>query len=181
MGGLAMITKSQEAEEHAVERVADMMCLAARTAPKAKGVDNLVTMIINGKEKDQVSAEMRRIAQESGMQFFERDANCVDKSALVVLLGQKVTPTGVKPCGYCSYADCADCLKGTGMCAISIGDLGIAVGSAANTAGLHHADNRVMFSIGKAALNIGLFEEKVKIAYGIPLSVSGKSPFFDRG
>jgi uncharacterized ferredoxin-like protein len=38
-----------------------------------------------------------------------------------------------------------------------------------------------MFSIGKAALNIGIFEEEVKIAYGIPLSISGKSPFFDRG
>ena len=87
-----MITNSREIEERAVERIADMMCVAARTAPKAKGVDNLVTLIVNGQEKAQLSAEMRRIAQESGMQFFERDANCIDKAPLVVLLGQKVTP-----------------------------------------------------------------------------------------
>lgn len=176
-----MIVTGREAEERAVERIADMMCLAARTAPKARGIDNLVTLIIKGEEKEKISAEMRRIAQESGSQFFDRDGGCVDKSIVVVLFGQRVAPAGVKPCGYCGYADCAECLQGTGMCAISTGDLGIAVSSAANTAGLHHADNRIMFSIGKAAIHIGLFDKAVRIAYGIPLSASGKSPFFDRG
>lgn len=175
-----MIITSQEVEERTVERIADLMCVAARTAPKGKGVDNLVTLIVNGQEKEKLAVEMRRIAQESGMAFFERDANCLDKSAVVVLLGQKVKPMGVKPCGFCGYADCAACGKGTGMCAISIGDLGIAIGSAANSAGFYHADNRVMFSVGKAALNIGLFDGEVKVAYGIPLSITGKSPFFDR-
>ena len=52
-----------------------MMCVAARMAPKAKGVDNLVTLIVNGQEKEQLSAEVRRIAQEAGMQFSDRDAN----------------------------------------------------------------------------------------------------------
>jgi uncharacterized ferredoxin-like protein len=175
-----MIINSQEVEARTVERIADLMCVAARTAPKARGVDNLVTLIVNGQDKDHLSAEMRRIAQESGSQFFERDANCIDKVALVVLLGQKVKPIGVKPCGFCGYADCGECAQGTGMCAISIGDLGIALGSAVNSAALYHADNRVMFSIGKAAINIGLLGEEVKAAYGIPLSITGKSPFFDR-
>jgi len=175
-----MITTSKEIEDRAVEQIADMMCVAARTAPKARGVDNLETAIVNGKVKDQLAAEMRRIAQESGMQFFERDANCIDKAPLVVLLCQKVKPIGVKPCGFCGYADCGECAQGSGICAISTGDLGIAVGSAVNTAALYHADNRVMFSIGKAAINIGLFDEEVKICYGIPLSITGKSPFFDR-
>jgi uncharacterized ferredoxin-like protein len=175
-----MITTSQEIEERAVEQIADMMCVAARTAPKARGVDNLETAIVSGKVKDQLAEEMRKIAKESGMQFFERDANCIDKAPLVVLLGQKVKPIGVKPCGYCGYADCGECAQGTGICAISTGDLGIAIGSAVNTAALYHADNRVMFSIGRAAVNIGLLGDEVKIAYGIPLSITGKSPFFDR-
>ena len=65
---------------------------------------------------------------------------------------------------------------------MSIGDLGIAIGSAVSVAAAHHVDNRVMFSAGKAALNLKLFDDsQVCIAYGIPLSVSGKSPFFDRG
>jgi uncharacterized ferredoxin-like protein len=80
-----MITKSQEIEERTVERVADLMCVAARTAPKGRGVDHLVTMTVKAREKDQLAEEMRKIAKESGAQFFERDANCVDKAAPVVL------------------------------------------------------------------------------------------------
>ena len=54
--------------------------------------------------------------------------------------------------------------------------------TAVSVAASHHVDNRIMFSAGKAALNLNLFDDnQVKIAYGIPLSVSGKSPFFDRG
>ncbi|MEG2083264.1 MAG: ferredoxin domain-containing protein, partial [Oscillospiraceae bacterium] len=43
-----------------------------------------------------------------------------------------------------------------------------------------HVDNRIMFSAGRAALEMGLFEKKIKIIMAIPLSVTGKSPFFDR-
>lgn len=175
-----MITQSREIEERTVERVADLMCVAARTAPKGRGIDNLVTMTVKARDKDMIAEEMRRIAKIHQMAFFERDAACVDKAALVVLLGQKVKPMGVSPCGYCGWADCAENAKNDGLCAISIGDLGIAIGAAVNVAALHHVDNRVMFSIGRATLNLDVFGEEVKIAYGIPLSVSGKSPFFDR-
>jgi uncharacterized ferredoxin-like protein len=37
-----------------------------------------------------------------------------------------------------------------------------------------------MYSIGRAALDLKLFSDGVKQALGIPLSVTGKSPFFDR-
>jgi uncharacterized ferredoxin-like protein len=41
-------------------------------------------------------------------------------------------------------------------------------------------DNRVMFSIGMAARELGLLGPEVRIIYGIPLSVQSKNPFFDR-
>ncbi len=41
-------------------------------------------------------------------------------------------------------------------------------------------DNRIMYTVGQAVLEMGLLGEEVKIAYGIPLSVSAKNPFFDR-
>ncbi len=41
-------------------------------------------------------------------------------------------------------------------------------------------DNRMMFSIGVAALELGWFEKGVAMALGFPLSATGKSPFFDR-
>jgi uncharacterized ferredoxin-like protein len=38
----------------------------------------------------------------------------------------------------------------------------------------------VVYSVGRAGVNIKLLGEDVKIAYGIPLSISGRNPFFDR-
>jgi uncharacterized ferredoxin-like protein len=176
-----MISKGKDMEQKAVEDVAALMCAAARTAPKGKGVDNLVTLVVTGKDKGRLAKEMRRIAEEHSVEFFARDANCVDSAQAVVLLGQRPVPVYVPQCGYCGFQDCADNAENSGVCAISMGDLGIATCSAASVAGLHHVDNRIMFSIGRAALNLKMFEDDdVKEAYGIPLSVSGKSPFFDR-
>ncbi|HML31734.1 ferredoxin domain-containing protein [Sporomusa sphaeroides] len=176
-----MIIQSKEMEQRALEQVAELMCAAARTAPKGRGIDNLVVMVVKGRTKDQLVEEMKKIAHVSGAQFFERDAACLEKTQLAILMGQKVKPMGVHPCGYCGYANCKENTEKAGLCAISVGDLGIALGSAVSVAALHHIDNRIMFSIGRAALNLDIFGEDVQIAYGIPLSVSGKSPFFDRG
>lgn len=177
-----MIRKSREIEERAAETVAELMCAAARTAPKGKGQDNLVTLIAKGETMQRLIEEMHRIAQESGASFFSRDAGCLEKVEIAVLFGEKVKTMGVPNCGYCGYANCAENEKNKGLCAISIGDLGIAIGSAISVAADCRVDNRVMFSIGRAALNLELFDDKeVQIAYGVPLSVSGKNIFFDRG
>jgi len=176
-----MIMKGKDMEQKAVEEVAALMCAAARTAPKGKGVDNLVTLVVTGADKDKLAKEMRRVAEEHSVAFFARDAENVDASAAVVILGQRPVPFYLPVCGYCGFKDCAENIKHKGACAISVGDLGIAACSAASVAGLHHIDNRIMFSCGRAALNLKLFKDaSVKVAYGIPLSVSGKSPFFDR-
>jgi uncharacterized ferredoxin-like protein len=71
-------------------------------------------------------------------------------------------------------------VKHKGTCAYNPIDLGIAVGSAVATASDFHTDNRVMYSIGRACLDLKLFSQTVKQALGIPLSVTGKNPFFDR-
>ena len=102
-----VIIQSQEIEARAIEYVADLMCVAARTAPKGRGVDNLVTMIVKAREKDQLAEKMRRIAKEYNLPNFERDAMGVDKAALVILLGQKTTPMGLPVCGFCGYDNCA--------------------------------------------------------------------------
>ena len=176
-----MITKGKDMEKKAVEEVAALMCAAARTAPKGKGVDNLATLVVTGEDKKKLSKEMRRVAEEHSAAFFARDADNVDASEAVVLLGQRPVPFYLPVCGYCGFKDCAECVKKKGVCAISVGDLGIAACSAASVAGLHHIDNRIMFSVGRAALNLKLFKDSSIVeAYGIPLSVTGKSPFFDR-
>ncbi|MFP4056988.1 MAG: ferredoxin domain-containing protein [Candidatus Brocadiia bacterium] len=167
-------------EAEALETVARLMCLAARTAPKARGLDNLHISIIRDHQKFAVTTQMRQIANEHDLAFFQRDAACCDAAPVVVLIGTKVGPVGVPHCGYCGFEDCEACARAGGLCAYNSGDLGIALGSAAAVAAAHHADNRLMFTFGKAALEIGILPEDIRIAVGIPLTASGKNPFFDR-
>lgn len=167
-------------EGRALETVAELMCLAARTAPKARGQDNLHVEVFRGSAKAKVTARMRKVAETDGVGFFARDADNCDAAALVVLIGTKLAPLGVPHCGFCGFGDCDGCTKAGGRCAFNSGDLGIALGSAAAVAASHHADNRLMFSFGKSAIEAGLLPDGVEIAVGIPLSATGKSPFFDR-
>ena len=172
--------ESLKAEEAAVMSAAQAMCAAARTAPKACGIDRLDTAILTGEDKDALSAEMRRIAEIGGDAFFIRDAENVDQSQAVVLIGADENPRGVdRVCSLCGWDGCADCVKHEGKCIMNSVDLGIAVGSAVSVAADLRIDNRIMFTAGKAASSLGLLGDK-KLIFGIPLSVSGKSPFFDR-
>ena len=72
---------------------------------------------------------------------------------------------------------CADCAEKGGNCAFSYINLGIAVASAAVVAHMDFVDNRVMFTLGRAYMDL-VGEDVVWL--GIPLSVSGKSKYFDR-
>ncbi|UCG38521.1 MAG: ferredoxin [bacterium] len=157
------------------------MAVAARTAPKARGRDQLHILILTEGDKDAVAERMREIGVGEDIDFFRRDAENVLAVPVLLILGTEVSPTEVRHCGYCGWADCSENReRGTNPCAFTVGDLGIAVGSAASLAARRHVDNRVMFSAGKAALELGLFPSTVKVALGIPLSATGKNPFFDR-
>ncbi len=176
-----MIFTEKETEQKAVEFVASLMCATARTAPKAHGTDNLSTMILTGKDKDALAKEMMRLGKKNDIGFFQRDSGNVDKAQAIVLFGQKTTQLNIPICGYCGFKDCAANKKAGAACALSASDLGTAVGSAVEIASIHHIDNRIMFTAGRAALSLNLFKDKkITMAYGVPLSVSGKSPFFDR-
>jgi uncharacterized ferredoxin-like protein len=65
-------------------------------------------------------------------------------------------------------------------CAIRMADLGIALGSAVKTAQFHNVDNRIMYSGGVAAIDLGLMGKDCTVAYAFPLSATGKNIFFDR-
>jgi len=170
-----------ELEKKAAFIVADLMAAAAKTAPKACGLDNIVVLVLDGSEKNALADEMRAIAKATGADFFERDAGNVDSSHLVVMIGVRDIPAGLENCGFCGFLNCSETKKSGGKCAFNITDLGIAVGSAVSIAANHRIDNRVMFTAGKAALNLGFFSDDVKTCYGIPLSTGSKSIFYDRG
>ena len=175
-----MKSNGVQLEKEAILRAAGRICVAARTAPKGKGTDTLVTLVLTGEDKELLAAEMQRIGEETGLAFFVRDAGNVRFAEAIVLLGTRFETRGVPNCGFCGFADCAENKKNNGICAFCTGDLGIAIGSAVSVAADERIDNRVLFSAGRAALNLKLLGMEVKIVYGLPLSASGISPYFDR-
>ncbi|MEZ4483940.1 MAG: DUF2148 domain-containing protein [Syntrophotaleaceae bacterium] len=132
------------------------LCVAARTAPKARGRDLLVTALISGTDKNRLADTMREIAIRDNVAFFERDAQNIDDSPVVVLVGSKKSPAGLPHCGFCGFKDCQELEGAGGVCSFNSGDLGIALGSAVSRAADLRLDNRVMYSAGKAALELKL-------------------------
>jgi len=163
-----------------IKLVAELMCCSAITAPKGRGVNLLYTKIFEGKEKEKIASLMEQIGKEKEIPFFIRDAKNVRDSLLVVFIGTEVKPRGVPFCGFCGFEDCEKSSKAGAYCAYAVGDLGTAIGSAVKVASDHNIDNRIMFSFGKAAIVGGFVPEKIKLGYGIPLSVTGKNIYFDR-
>jgi uncharacterized ferredoxin-like protein len=171
---------SLELEKAAALQVAALMATAARTAPKTRGIDSIKTAAIDDEStRQKLTAKMREIAAKEGRPSFARDAGNIENSPAVVVIGVESNPAGLN-CGYCGKPTCEALEDAKGMCAFNSIDLGIATASAAEVAGRLHLDNRVMYSIGRASLELGLLGPKVTQALGIPLSVTGKNPFFDR-
>ena len=176
-------------EKKAVETVAGLMALSARTAPKGKGQDALVVRVLVGDEVRELSRGMEALGKEKGIRFFLRDAGNLAESDACLLLGSLREPTAGLDCGACGFPTCAEMLmedpaKNRTLfsgpnCAVRMADLGIALGSAVKTASIHNVDNRIMYSAGATALALGILEG-CTVAYGIPLKASGKSIFFDR-
>lgn len=178
-------------EESAVVLVARLMELAARTAPKGKGVDVIVTRVIAGDDLETLAGEMRRFGEVHGLSFFLRDAGNIEESDACLLIGAKGRVHLGLNCGGCGHATCEEMVTapvttpGRGSpfvgpnCVIRMADLGIALGSAVKTAGIHNVDNRIMYSGGVGALSLGWMEDAT-VAYAVPLKASGKNIFFDR-
>ncbi|MFA6808708.1 MAG: DUF2148 domain-containing protein [Eubacteriales bacterium] len=168
-----------------MQTVAGLMALSARTAPKAKGQDYLeIKMISDKKEINQLADEMINYSEESGKKFFKRDAENIRKSGSVLLISLKDSKPAGLNCGACGVSKCSMLQPSEGsefagpLCAWRLIDLGIALGSAAKTAGILNADNRIMYSPGVAARRLGLIQGDIVVA--IPISGEGKNIYFDR-
>jgi len=175
------IIREEEIRKNAILQVATEMLTAARTAPKARGVDRLFLAVIDGYEVEQLAQEMIRIASSDGPDFFIRDANNLLQADAVVIIGTRYESQGLKLCGYCGFGNCDHKNQHPDVpCVFNTGDLGIAIGSAVSVAMDRRVDNRILYSAGYVAVKTGLTPPEIKLAYAIPLSVSAKNPFFDR-
>lgn len=176
-----MLYTSNEMEQRAIVDACARIMTAMRTAPKTKGMDILTTCALTGNEKDALVRKMEQLAEELHYGFFLRDAKNLAAADAVVLVGAKEQKAKLgEGCSYCHFAGCEGCEAAGGLCAFNAFDVGIALGSAAATAADLRVDSRLMFSIGRAAMTMNLPCEGATLVIGMPISVSSKSPFFDR-
>jgi uncharacterized ferredoxin-like protein len=181
---------SNEAEKEGVLTAAKLMAVSARTAPKTRGLDSIKTLILQEPEElEKLAIAMEEVYREDRerLAFFKRNADDVRQSSVVLLIGVTGEPKRIESpldCGACGM-DCAALLKakkkerGTArgpMCHMQSIDLGIALSSAVKAASDFGVDNRMMYSIGAAARQMKLMT--ADLAIGIPLSATGKNPYF---
>ena len=173
-------------ELESVETLAKIILTAARTAPKGKGIDDIVTCLLSSEEKTELAFRMEELSEIKDLKFLLRDAQNVRDADSIILIGLKASGVSGLDCGACGFDTCKKMLEHEKVqkeflgpqCMIKYLDLGIAVGSAAAKAKDLCIDNRIMYSAGAAACYFELIDADV--AMGIPLSVRGKNIFFDR-
>jgi len=178
----AMIHTEETLRAELADRAAGAMMIAARTAPKAKGKDNLSIMRVDYEGRVQIAQHMRKMVEEKrAASFFLRDAANLEESDALVLIGTRIKPMRLTSCGLCGLGTCENKERYEHVpCAFNTGDLGIATGSAASRAADLRVDNRVMFSVAMAVLDLGLMGPDIRIINAIPLSIKGKNIFMDR-
>ena len=187
--------KSKEVEKSAVTMAAALMAASARTAPKGRAVDSTTSLVLMDDDLEKLALAMERKAAEKPdylSSVYRRDANNVRNSGCVLLLGVTGEPKKIEQpidCGACGFASCEHLSKARKkaktkdfvgpVCIFQAMDLGIALCSSAKLAAELGIDNRMMYTVGAAAQSLGLLDSDIII--GIPLSVTGKNPYFDRG
>ncbi|MBF0479767.1 MAG: ferredoxin [Candidatus Omnitrophica bacterium] len=175
------LIKYEDIKTPVVRDIAKRMCIAARTAPKGRGVDNLLITIAETDTIKKISNHLIKMADQHQAEGFRRDGLNILEADVIVLLATKIAPLGLKVCGLCGYPNCEAKLKNPDApCAFNTHDLGIAVGSAVGIASDNRVDNRIMYSVGLAVRALDLLAPEYRIIMGIPLTATGKNPFFDR-
>ncbi len=174
--------KDNDLIKQVVPELAKRIVIAATTAPKTRGVNNISSAILTAGDIIALAEKMKQIGDDSDNHIFLRDSqNLLDGAEAVVLIACKINAAGLQICGLCGFENCEEKNKYPDIpCAFNTTDLGIAVGSAVSVAADMRIDNRVMYTIGMAAKELNLMGEEYKIVFGIPLSASSKNPFFDR-
>ena len=150
------------------------------TAPKAKGLDDVRVIYVDGEDILRLAAFMKEWGGKNNRQGFIRDSANAEKAAAIVVLGAKKVFMNLD-CAMCGAKNCQEAQSKDINCIFPVCDMGIAVGSGVSLAMEMGLDNRVMYSIGLAAVKTGLFNDPaIRVAMGVPFSVASKNIFFDR-
>jgi len=161
-----------------LREIAKKIIVAARTAPKGRGMDTFVFSIVEESDIKKISDKLKEMGKRYEYPTFTRDAENILCAPVMILLGTRIQTLGLKKCGMCGFENCEEKDKYKNIpCVYNTGDLGIAIGSAVSVASDYRVDNRIMYTVGQAVMEMGLLGEGIKVAYAIPLSATSKNPF----
>jgi len=174
-----MLVNERNSRRERLLQVANQMMTAARTAPKAKGLDIIEIAMISGETINELVSAMYAYSEKTGLKFITRDAENILQAEAVIFIGTRAETLSLN-CGYCGFDTCAEKMEHPAIpCGLNTVDVGIAIGSACAVAADNRVDSRVMFSAGRVAKTLNYLPECNSI-YAIPISCTSKSPFFDR-
>lgn len=157
-----------------------LVAARAMTAPKGKGRDSVRFLLLDdpGTVENLLKKAEELGNKEGSKSIFLRDAETVKRTgAQILLFFVENQPLGLN-CGYCTK-NCDASRNGEVFCAFSLIDLGISLGSAVQLLSQMGFDNRIQFTLGMAARELGLVPSN-SVSIGVPVSLSSKNPFFDR-
>lgn len=184
-----------------VRNVARLCAVAAMTAPKSGGqlflkggTPFIETVIVEDKATLKKLADWLRMQGDRHKEaIWYRDADTAEKLDLILFIGLCGWYPPQYDCGACGYATCAEFLQAKPnhetpgsadwqfngpVCQLRALDLGIAIGSAAKTAGLNNVDTRCQTRIAAAARHLQVVQADLVVA--LSMSVSHKNIFFDK-
>jgi uncharacterized ferredoxin-like protein len=182
------VLDGREQERQGILEIANLMVVAARTAPKSGGKDDILTAVVYGPEAETLAVDMGKIAVERNDPAWTKPVRIIKDAEAIVLIGVRGTKSYVTNCGACARNSCDDFTKAEKRsgrdldgpnCIFKTLDLGIALCSAAKVASILNADNRIYYRIGAAARRLRYMPE-ASVIMGISPSATGENPNFDR-
>ena len=179
---------TQEIDITGITALAQQIMASARTSPKSCGLDSLrMKAVLDRPTIERIATAMDGLFEKTGRPLFKRDAgNLRDSDAcLLFAIGNQAIGLNCGACGL-SCDEVTEKIKQPQtdtqfpgpLCSFKALDLGIALGSAAKMAAILGVDNRLMYSIGVAALQEKVIDGDCVIA--MPMSLKGKNIYFDR-
>ena len=102
-----MIINERTSRHENVIAATRQLLTAARTAPKARGVDIIEAILVEGDDLKILADKMIEIGNERNRPSFIRDAGNVLQAECIVAIGTSYQSLGLN-CGYCGFATCAE-------------------------------------------------------------------------
>lgn len=166
-----------------IDTISDLMVISATTTPKSGGESFMEITLLDDAERKILAEEMYQLSDQTEDDEYSIYGRMIEEETLsVLLIGLKEHPPMGLNCRACGFNDCEEFKKASGdgifhgpNCTYRLLDMGMSVGSALDTANLHHVKASLMIKAGLAAKNIGL--STANICMAIPIMLHQDIPY----